>query len=162
MIYTEYLQKHLHKFESKPAKESEIEKIEVELGLIFPLAFKNFLLLTGNDFNELMNDTGTCYLKDLLSNRKAFDEEMLSEGIIYNSQVIVFACMDNYLLLLLDGSDDPPVWCYSPQLYNEGDAFWPGYSSLGYQQGFFKHADSFSEFLVKVIDNYDNEMNSWK
>ncbi|MBL7730356.1 MAG: SMI1/KNR4 family protein [Chitinophagaceae bacterium] len=127
----------------------EIEAIEKEREVRFPVAYKEFLLLGGkganmlDDFDhQLLGPPAVpnlVFWRDLQEN---FMESMMNEGVLPERKLWIFAGTDSeqcYFFHFNDG-DDPKIYFYSAFLIDNDTA---GVTDIG---------QTFSQFINELID----------
>ena len=130
----------------------EIQRMEQKHNITFPLAYKDFLQLTGKYFAPLAGIGGHRfeYLEVMQSNaRKNLKEYGLAHLMPKNWWVVAEWDGSEVIWYIdLDAGDDPPVYGFNIVEY----AYEPS------DEWFGKEADSFSDWINMVIEEY-NEKN---
>jgi hypothetical protein len=154
MKYIEILQKNIELFSCYSATVGEVNNIESKLGINFPLSIKNFLLLAGNDFGDLINASSACYIDSFEYNKQKMKDELTSRSIVLNYDYFVFSGYDeNFFVKLIPNDDDPEVWAFSAEVFDCGNNLPEYFIIRGYSVGGFKKmADHFSEFINEIVE----------
>jgi hypothetical protein len=106
-----------------PSSMTEITIVENDLAITFPTVFKDFLLLTGNDYDYLSGGGG----KDSLMNYKY--QTMLANKLLSDCNVKLpkkfypFSTYsgDQFTFFYLDNNPDPAVYHFSLQRFHENE-----------------------------------------
>jgi hypothetical protein len=152
----------LYSLNTSPSSMEEISKVEKELGIVIPLAIKEFLLLVGNDYDYLWGGGGADKLERLIYN-KDLSIKLLNEcNVVFNRSYFVFSSYsgDQFMFIYLDEGDNPPVYRFETELFYCGDEYIPESSSWGYPKGVSRIADSFSGMINSVVENKLKQINS--
>ena len=144
--------------ENEGVIESEIDKLEKQIGKVFPIAFKEFLFLGGNRANMLIDMDNGLFYQDKSPHWKEMQEnsktEMAEMGIKPDKDFWVFASLDGgeqCHLFYFDDGDDPQVYYYCS--YHDNEDFTEEYAAIE------KMNYSFSEYINEQID--DAKKNGW-
>lgn len=146
--YLPKLKKWTDKYGSKENRvpEAQISAMEAKLGKKFPLAYREYLLLTGHYFRAMPISNGFSYL--LEHNMQSLAKKNLKEyGISLKSDEFwVFAENEGAEVIFFfyfDEGDDPPVYVCEMQMKDE-----PDYEYL-------RKDTPFSEFINFYVDIYN-------
>jgi SMI1-KNR4 cell-wall len=154
MQYTEILEKNIELFRYESATIAEVNNIETKLGITFPLAIKNFLLVTGNNYCDLLNAAHASYIDALEYNQQKMKDELASRSIVLPYDYFVFCGYDeNFYVKLIPGDNDPEVWSFCAQANDYGANLPDFFKEYGYSVGGFKKMDDhFSEYIKALVE----------
>ena len=136
--FLDYLEKHALE-QPIGCSISELTELESTLGNELPEAYKEFLILMGNDYDGVMVGTN-CFLSDVISNNDylpgLLEENNLSEYIL-PEKYVAFFCHQGYMMawFSMPCENDDPICTY----FFEGTTKTP------------KEFGTFSEFMNKDI-----------
>lgn len=131
--------------------EDSIRKIEIEIGKKFPIAFREFLFLGGNEANMIADMDHRLFIyekpnwQEMQQYCKAAMEE---EGVKADKDFWAFAALDGgeqFHFFYFDEGDDPPVYYYCS--CHDNDDFTDTYA------GIIKINEKFSDYINEEIDN---------
>ncbi|WP_444670956.1 SMI1/KNR4 family protein [Flavobacterium columnare] len=145
-----------------PANINEITSIEKELGILIPMAIKEFFLLVGNDYDYLWDGGGADKISRLIYNKNLAIKLLNECGVFFSRDYFVFSSYsgDQFMFVYLDEGDDPPVYRFETELFYCGDDYMPGSSTWSFPKGVSKIADSFSEMINNVVTNKIKQQNN--
>lgn len=120
----------------------EVCKKERELNVVFPNAYKEYLMQMGKDTSPGFLTGADCFFKDIV-NLKKYAEELLEEDetpFKLKDNYFVFWMMQGMIFAFfkLNTNDDPEIF-----VYDENSE----------QEDFFKISPSFSSFLNSILQN---------
>ena len=153
--YLNKLKDNLQLFkDSKPASIEKINGVENELHIQLPEVLKEFLLLTGDNYDMILRGGGGAkqgidnlhYIQNISFNllkSTGQDIKMIFPFLEYG---------DQFLFVYLDEGEDPTVYRFETELFYCGDDYIPDSSTWGYPKGVSKVADSFSSMINSVVE----------
>lgn len=122
--------------------EADVEKLETDMELKFPNAYKEFLLSMGRDTNPDFLTGADCFYDDLYTLKQSANELLEEDDTSFRltENDFVFWMMQGMIFAFfkLDSGEDPEVF-----VYDENSE----------QEEFFMISSSFSGFLKSIISN---------
>ncbi|OWP84397.1 hypothetical protein BWK59_05570 [Flavobacterium davisii] len=148
--------------DSKPSSIEKIDALENELSIQLPKTVKEFLFLTGDDYDMMLRGGGGAkqgienmdYIRDVSFNL------LKSTGQEIKNIFPFLEYADQFLFYFLDEGDDPAVYRFETELFYCGDDYMPDSSKSGYPKGVSKVAYSFSSMINSVVDNKLKQQNT--
>lgn len=131
--------------------EIQISEIEQAIGKKFPIAFKEFLFLGGNEANMIADMDNGCFIGERMywkEMQQYCQEEMEQEGVKPEKDFWAFAALDGgeqFHFFYFDDGEDPPVYYYCS--YHDNEDFTEEYA------GIIKMNDKFSDYINEAIDD---------
>lgn len=137
-----------------PTDISKINFLEEELGFSLPLAFKELLYLTGEDYDMLLRGGGGMPQNiDKLSAISSIANDILKNcNATIDGFFPFLEYIDQFLFFYIDDGDNPPIYRFQTELYYSGDDSIPNASSLGLSKGVIKVSKSFTEMINRAIE----------
>jgi hypothetical protein len=149
-----YLKKLKEYRNLSPTNLSKIDALEKEMGFTLPETFKEFLYLTGEDYDMLLRGGGG--MPQGINNLSAI--LAISNGILKDCNTVIdnyfpfLEYIDQFLFFYTTDGDNPPIYRFEMELYYCGDEYIQGSGSWGFPKGVLKVADSFTEMIEKAIE----------
>jgi hypothetical protein len=149
----EYLKNLVEYHNLNPTDLAKINLLEKKIGFPFPIAFKEFLYLTGEDYDMLLRGGGGMPQNiDKLPTINSIANDILKNCNTTIDNFFPFLeYVDQFLFFFIHEGDNPPVYRFEKELYYCGDDYIPNASSWGLPKGILKVADSFTEMIELAI-----------
>lgn len=153
----EYLKNLVEYHNLHPTEPLKINLLEKEIRFSLPVAFKEFLYLTGADYDMLLRGGGGMPQNiDTLSTIHFIANSILKDCSTSIDNFFPFVeYIDQFLFFYINDGDDPPIYRFETELYYCGDAYITDSSNWGLPKGILKVAESFSEMINRAINVSD-------
>ena len=153
MINLEILKSNINFFNTEKSDKESIELVDKKYNIKLPEVLIEFLILVGNNYDEIFDGIGACKLSKVDYNIDLAKKLLSERNLNFNSKYFPFASYsgDQFLFVYLDAEENPPVYKFETELFRCGDDYIKGASSWGYPMGVSKVADSFSEMINEIV-----------
>lgn len=162
MKYLKKLENNLSLFAIKNSSKMTVNAIEQLHNIKFPTALFEFLVLAGEDYDDIFDGMGACKLSRLGYNIDLSNKLLADRNLKFSKEFLPFASLsgDQFMFVYLDEGDDPAVYRFETELFYCGDDYIPGSGSWGYPKGVSKVADSFSGMINSLVESRLKQRNS--
>jgi hypothetical protein len=136
-------------FKLSGSTEEDINATETGLGFALPAAIREFLELTGDDYDFLYGGGTSSKLRDVPYNVKLAKNLLDKFSVDLSGRIFPFTSYSDDLFFFVypaDG-DDPPVYRFESELWYRGDEYIAGSSTSGLPRGVTKLDEHFSNFI---------------
>lgn len=153
-MYIGKLETNRKLFNIKGTSKQNLNKIENDFNIKFPESLYEFLLLAGEEYDDIFDGIGACKLSRFKYNIELAQKLLAERNLDFKKKYIPFASYsgDQFMFVYLDEGDDPTVYQFETELFYCGVDYMPESSSWGYPRGVSKIADSFSDMINRIVE----------